>query len=105
MFDLLKNKEHDKISSVVRCLICKTVFRTGQIGDKGQSKTEIIVPHKTTIQLFVSHTSRLKYLNSLLCIKNCIRPKVIQYHKSLSSDILPCIMLFFLVLFYSLLSV
>jgi len=35
-FDLLKYERHDRTISVVQCLIYKTVWGTGQIGDKGQ---------------------------------------------------------------------
>ena len=38
MFDLLKNEGQDRITPVVRCLICKTVSGTGQTGGKAQDK-------------------------------------------------------------------
>jgi len=37
-FDLLKNERQDRTTSVVQCLICKTVSGTKQTGGKGQNK-------------------------------------------------------------------
>jgi len=38
VFDLLKNEGYDRTTSVVQCLIYKTVSGTRQNGDKGQNK-------------------------------------------------------------------
>jgi len=37
-FDLLKIEGHDRTTSTVQCLICKTVSGTGQIGGKRRDK-------------------------------------------------------------------
>jgi len=37
-FDLLKSEGHDRTTSVVQCLIYKTVSGTRQTGAKGQDK-------------------------------------------------------------------
>jgi len=97
-FDLLKNEGHDRTTSVVQCLICKIVSGTGQTGGKGQDKTDIFVPHQTTAQLFVSRTSCLKYQNSISSSKNRIKQKLIQCYKNLSCIVLPCVVLFCLLL-------
>jgi len=39
------------------------------------TKTDIVVPHQTTTQLFVTRTSCLKYQNSISSPKNRIRQK------------------------------
>jgi len=51
VFDLLKNEGHDRTTSDVKCLICKTVSGTGQTGSKGQDKNRYFCPspnHRTT---------------------------------------------------------
>jgi len=75
-------------TSVVQCLICKTVSRTGQTGGKGQDKNINFCPSLNHITTFVPRTIYLKYKNSFLSIKNRIRPKIIQCHKSLSRVVL-----------------
>jgi len=69
------------------------------------TKTDIFVPHQTTTQLFVPRTGCLKYQNNISSPKNRIKQKIIQCHKNLSCAVLPCIVLFFLVLFCTILAV
>jgi len=51
-FDLLKNKGHDRTTSVVQCLICKTVSGTGQTGYNGQDKNSYFCPSLNHITTF-----------------------------------------------------
>ena len=44
-FDLLKNEGQDITTSVIRCLICKTVSGPGQTGCKDMTKNHIFVLH------------------------------------------------------------
>jgi len=93
-FDLLKNKGQDKTTQVVQCLIYKC-FR---YSTNWRQRTYIFVPHETTTQLFVPCTSCLKYQNNISSLKNRIKQKIIQCYKNLSCVVLPCVVLFSLVL-------
>jgi len=89
----LKNEWQDRITSVVQCLICKTVLGTDKFEARDMTKTDIFVSHQTTTQLFVSRTSCLKYQNNISFGKNRIK-KIIQCDKNLSCTVLSCVVLF-----------
>jgi len=86
-------------------LSCVWFVKLFQVHDKLEArdrvKTSIFVPYQTTTQLFVPRTDCLKYRNSILSPKIRIKEKIIQCHKNLSCVVLPCIVMFFLVLFYT----
>jgi len=70
-----------------------------------KTKIDIFVPHQTTSQLFVSRTSCLKYQNSISSPKNRIKQKIIQCYENLSCIVMPCVVLFYLILLCPVLTV
>ena len=100
VFDLLKNKDMREQFQLSSVWFVKLFQVQDKLEARDMTKTDIFVPHQTTSQLFVPRTNCLKHQNSISSPKNRLK-KIIQCHKNLSCLVLPCIVLFFLILLYS----